>query len=433
MDKNLIKRKKYFKKHHKKIKIISSKSNYAKTYSKRDHSRDLYKYFFKNIIKIIILLIICVCIGVFEFDNIKSNSSYNEIKIIESKEYKNFDKMKNKITDPFFFGIMKEISLIKYIYTDKTKKHKKGKNIIHITVSLDNEEDYKYVLYVSMYSLLYNCNKRKTFVIYHLLCSPDFTEKSTDIFKPLVSNYSQNVELIFYNMGNFFMNRNRNGYPPATFYRVFTPLFIDSDRIIHLDGDCLILTDLYEMYNLNFKGNYIFGFYDILADGVDYLGINSTVYINAGVILLNLKKIRRDKKVHELLNITTNPDFLLKKNAQTAMNYLFYPKIGRLPSKYGIFNFEDKSDLNVYLNFLRTKIPIEELEDALNNPGIVHLVLCHPKPWSNNPTYYKSVTYCKQRHNCSCKKYFDLFHFYAQKTEYYEHIKKFCGVKHILL
>ena len=63
----------------------------------------------------------------------------------------------------------------------------------------------------------------------------------------------------------------------------------------------------------------------------------------------------------------------------------------------------------------------------------VHLVLCHPKPWSNNPTYYKSVTYCKQRHNCSCKKYFDLFHFYAQKTEYYENIKKFCGVKHILL
>ena len=102
MDKNLIKRKKYFKKRHKKIKIISSKSNYAKTYSKRDHSRDFYKYFFKNIIKIIILLIICVCIGVFEFDNIKSNSSYNEIKIIESKEYKNFDKMKNKITDPFF-------------------------------------------------------------------------------------------------------------------------------------------------------------------------------------------------------------------------------------------------------------------------------------------------------------------------------------------
>ena len=78
---------------------------------------------------------------------------------------------------------------------------------------------------------------------------------------------------------------------------------------------------------------------------------------------------------------------------------------------------------------MRTKIPIEELENALNNPGIVHLVLCHPKPWNNNPTYYKDITYCKQRHNCSCKKYFDLFHFYAMKTEYYEHIKRFTGAK----
>ena len=74
------------------------------------------------------------------------------------------------------------------------------------------------------------------------------------------------------------------------------------------------------MYNLNFRGNYIFGFFDVIVDGVDYLGINSTTYINAGVILLNLKKIRRDKKMNEIVNITTNPDFILKKNAQTAFN-----------------------------------------------------------------------------------------------------------------
>ena len=117
-----------------------------------------------------------------------------------------------------------------------------------------------------MYSLLYNVNKRKTFIIYHLLCSHDFIELSTDIFKPLVSNYTQNVELIIYNMGNIKFN------------------------VIHLDGECIIYTDLYKMYNLNFQNNYVLGFYNFLVDGVDYLGIKSTVYINAGIILLNLKQ-----------------------------------------------------------------------------------------------------------------------------------------------
>jgi len=410
MNKKYHRRKKHLKKIHKKKKRLSFNEKYFKR------------------IKISILLIIFIIIGFFELYNIHLDSLNNEIKIIESKEYKSFNKMKNKITNPIHKGIMMEISLIKYISTDKTKRNKRRKNIIHITVSLNNNEDYKYILYVSMFSLLYNCNKRKTFVIYHLLCSHDFNEVSTDIFKPLVNNYSQNVELIFYNMGNHFKDLSSKGYPPAAFYRLYTALFIDSDRIIHLDGDCIINTDLYEMYNLNFKGNYVLGFYDILTNGVDYLGIKSDIYINSGVILLNLKKIRKNKKVLEIFNLTTNSNIEFEKHDQTIINYIFYPKIGRLPSKYGIFNFEDKSDLILYLNILRTKIPIEELEEALNNPRIVHLVLCHPKPWQKNPTYYKSITYCKQRHNCSCKKYFDLWHFYAQKTEYYEHIKKFTGV-----
>ena len=54
--------------------------------------------------------------------------------------------------------------------------------------------------------------------------------------------------------------------------------------------------------------------------------------------------------MNEIVNITTNPNFKLKKNAQTTMNYVFYPNVGRLSSKYGIFNFEDKSDFPVYLS-----------------------------------------------------------------------------------
>jgi lipopolysaccharide biosynthesis glycosyltransferase len=195
-------------------------------------------------------------------------------------------------------------------------------------------------------------------------------------------------------------------------------------KLIGVEPDSAYLN---EMYSLDFNDNYVLGFYDIISDGVDYLGLKSDIYINAGVLLLNLKKIREDEKAFELFNIT-NSKMELKDNDQTVLNYVLYPKIGRLPSKYGIFNFEDTSDINVYLNRLRTKIPFDELEEAFKNPSIIHIVLCYQKPWSYKTAYLKSMTNCGNRESCSCKKYFDLWHSIAKKTDYYDIISRFTGV-----
>ena len=213
----------------------------------------------------------------------------------------------------------------------------------------------------------------------------------------------------------------------VTNYRLLVPLFINEDRIIHLDADCLVFVDLNEMYNLDFHDNYILGFYDVLVDGVDYLGINSSTYINAGITLLNLKKFRSEKICFDIIKLL-NSNLKFIKADQTFLNYLLYPKIGRLPSKYGIFNFEDKSDLMLYLNLLRKKVPLDELEDALKNPGIVHFVLCSPKPWHPNSLYFKEYTNCSQRLNCSCSKYFNIWHSIAKETYYYRKIALFTGV-----
>ena len=214
----------------------------------------------------------------------------------------------------------------------------------------------------------------------------------------------------------------------VNYFRLFTPLFISEDRLIHLDADSLIFSDLKEMYDLDFNDNYVLGFYDVIADGIDYLGIKSSKYINTGVILFNLKKIRNDKKYIEIINLLIK-NIQFRKYDQAVINYLFYPNIGRLPSKFGIFNFEDKTDLNIYLNLLRTKVPLNELEEALKNPGIVHLVLCDPKPYYSNSVYFKEFTNCSQRLNCSCKKYFNIWHSIAKKTYYYGKIASLVGVK----
>ena len=103
------------------------------------------------------------------------------------------------------------------------------------------------------------------------------------------------------------------------------------------------------MFNLDFDDNYILGFYDVNAAGIDYLGIKSNVYINSGVILLNCKKVREDNKTVELFNVA-NSNIKLINVDQSLLNYLLYPKIGRLPSKFGTWNFANRDDIELYLS-----------------------------------------------------------------------------------
>ena len=403
--------------------LIREKRKASKKYYKRKQNFPFFLTKFFKISIIIILIIICFNIA-FVFIYHKNSLVISEEFIKESKNYKNFDEIKNKVTDIFTDKILKNISIIKHIFSKNIESDKRNKKLIHITSSIDNVKNYNYILYVSMHSLLTNCNKNETFIVYHILCTPDFNEASITIFKTLFNNFSHNIEMIFYNMGNHFLKNKSLYLSQATFYRLLSPLLIDSDRIIYLDGDTLIFSDLYEMYNLDFNDNYVLGFYDILSDGLDYLGLKSNIYINAGVLLFNLKKMKEDNKTFEIINfINSNPE--LRKGDQTIINYLLHPKIGRLPSKFGIWNFEDKSDIIVYLNKIRTKVPIDELEEALKNPVIMHIVLCLSKPWSPDTSYISQYTNCRQRNSCSCKKYFDLWHSFANKTEYYEEIKNF--------
>ena len=184
-------------------------------------------------------------------------------------------------------------------------------------------EKYIYQLLVSIESILTNCDNSRSFLTFHILCNPDIKQISLLKIKSLIKKYT-NFEIICYNMGNNFMNHKNECYSSAAYYRLLTPIFIDVDRLIYLDVDTITLKDLSDLYKNEFNDNYVLGFLDYSnCEGK----IWSERYINDGVILLNLKKIRNDKKAYDLLNMTMN-DTKLRKHDQTVINKVFYPKIG---------------------------------------------------------------------------------------------------------
>ena len=93
-------------------------------------------------------------------------------------------------------------------------------------------------------------------------------------------------------MGQKFSKYNPGYYKtPAVYYRLaLSNLITDADKIIYLDIDNIVHKDLNDLYKINMGKYYYMGF-----PGLDLVRfeINGTRnFINSGVMLINLKKLR---------------------------------------------------------------------------------------------------------------------------------------------
>ena len=366
----------------------------------------------------------------------KSQIIYNQLyyknlilkeEIMESQYYKDMEIMKEKYkSDTFLNEYLEKISILSHVYNKDYKHLKENKTNIHISMAFNNR--YLYEIIVAIETVLTNNNKDKNFITYHLLCSQDVTELTRSKIKTLMNRYSSNLEIIFYEMGNIFEKLYIKRISHATYFRLLLPVIVNTDRILYLDGDTIVFKDLGEMYQIDFEDNYVLGILDYLTYGIDYLGIQSKKYINAGVILLNLEKIRNDKIYYDIINMTNNKTFLMHQD-QTIINYGLYPKIGKLPYKYTIFNFDYESDIDIYVNKLREKVNNSEIYEAKKDPTIVHYALCYPKIWKKNTKFISKITKCRERKDCSCLKSHNLWYSYANKTGFLKEIKKYFRIR----
>ena len=110
-----------------------------------------------------------------------------------------------------------------------------------------------------------------------------------------------------------------------------TKLFPDCDRILSLDVDTLIVGDISELWNTRIGNNYIAGALDLP------LMLNDRIYVNAGVLLWNLKQLR-DGKDEELIQAINTRKY--KYPEQDCLNALCE---GRIYVLNGIYNSGDMS------------------------------------------------------------------------------------------
>ena len=254
------------------------------------------------------------------------------------------------------------------------RSSKKIENIIPIAMATDN--NYAYPTIVAMTSILEN-RKPKTHIDFYVMLSGDFDHSLKNKIDSLRKKYGK-CTINFIDMKNKLENLYISGYiKTATYYRLLLPdLLPNLDKILYMDVDTITQKDLSDLFNVNINDYYLAGCKDV---GVEWISNNCTDYIkrfgkrdcienyiNAGIILFNLKKMREEGLVDKLIECASSHN--LTCHDQDALNWVCHDKIKKIK--------------NIYNNF---PYYISNLQDQV----IIHYA-CE-KPWNNKDMKYADI------------------------------------------
>ena len=267
-----------------------------------------------------------------------------------------------------------------------------GTNEIPIAMATDN--NYVYGTVVAMTSALENKNEN-SYLKFYIMVSGTVSEENKNRMKALQNHYKNcSIELI--DMKDKFNNTyiTAGHITTPTYYRLcLSSLLPEHDKILYLDGDIIVRRDLWEFYNIDISDYYIGGIkdYALIAWSrggvVDYpkrLGVKDiNQYINAGILSMNLQKIRKDnleQKFSDYLPTLKSRNLYL--NDQDVLNATCYDKIKFLSPEYNamqhfehLFSFENMPTLVDCYDW-------QEWKKACVDPTIVHYSSPN-KPWGD--------------------------------------------------
>jgi lipopolysaccharide biosynthesis glycosyltransferase len=256
-------------------------------------------------------------------------------------------------------------------------------------------------LCVAIVSLLEN-NRSRDFDIHVLTDDENSPEREKILqLKELYDNFEISFTEVEKKHIELFYAMKKSYITVQAYYRCLIPiLFPALTKAIYLDSDILVEGDISELWETDIDGYYLAGVEDLGLKDTDrkkQLGISEdNVYINSGVLLMNLTAWRKDNIVERIIETSQKLGSKALFPDQCAINYTLSGKIKEVGSHFNWTTYDSK---NVKRNSLS------------HRPIIVSHFTSFRKPW--NPL-----------HRCHHESASHYFH-YLRKTPYRNFIYRY--------
>lgn len=268
---------------------------------------------------------------------------------------------------------------------------------------------------VNLQSIIENSEEKNTYDI--ILFNDGLNERTKNMLnEPFKGRKNFSVRFVDYRYAivNYSFHTER-GYTPIIYGRLVIPHILkEYDKIIYLDSDTIMNSDISELYNYKMENNLIAAVRDLpmiawaSVEGSDeYKNIyeilkldDAIQYINSGVLIINNKIFKKEFTLKQLLEYS-----IVRKwrwMDQDILNTLCENRILYLPQNYNVL-ITLRDDKKILRESPKPEL-INEYNKAIKDPKILHYIGCSFFS-INNPTW-KHFTYWK----------------IARKTPYYEEL-----------
>lgn len=254
---------------------------------------------------------------------------------------------------------------------------------MNLFVSLDS--NYIHPLCV-MFNSIAATNSGNSFDIYVAYSS--LTENDFAMMEKALGNLDAEIHRVFVDEEIFSGAPVLSRLSKATYYRLLIGDILPEsvDRLLYLDPDIAINRDLSDFYNTDLGDNIIAGCGHLYGfnESVNLLrlGLNKSKqnrYINAGVMLIDLKKWRKHVTVSQILAFIQKNIHTLFLADQDVVNAMFGGRILALDER--IYNLDDKT----FSHFEKKSAGNKRIDIGWirNNTVIIHFNGKH-KPWNES-------------------------------------------------
>lgn len=280
-------------------------------------------------------------------------------------------------------------------------------NIIPIFFSVD--DNYAPFLSVALSSMIQNASRAYAYRV--TIMYENLKEKDR---KNLTALATENVQINLISMENRLngitdrmSNRLRADYFTLTIYfRLFIPImFPEYDKAIYLDSDIVVPGDISELYQISLGDKLIAAAPDYSIAGVPRLakyvekgvGVDIHKYVNSGVLLMNLKKLRQVQLERRFLELLNTYHFDCLAPDQDYLNAMCHGSIVYLPEDWDTMPTEGRK--------------------LIREPNLIHYNL-FAKPWCYDNIQYEEYFWQYAKENAYLPQILDF------KSRYGENEKK---------
>lgn len=286
-------------------------------------------------------------------------------------------------------------------YTDIPQEIQPSFKQNNVPVIFSSDNNYVPYLAVAIKSLICNSSPEKNYDIF--VIDEHITENNKQLLKQLIPENTKNIRITFIDVTPYLKGIKRSifychgHFSISTYYRFFIPRILKNfDKAVYLDCDIVVLSDIAKLYETELDSHIIGAVKDVevirsAQKGATYylermsyftqkLGIkNPNNYFQAGVLLLNLAKMRQEnfeeKCINKLIEVKT-PGYV----DQDILNSVYENQVKFLPMNWNI-----EWQLPIQHQNLIEMLPAELFINYMNgytDPFIIHYCSIY-KPWKS--------------------------------------------------